>query len=313
MINLAYLTSSSYSGSTLFTFLVNQHPKLATIGELEGWNYGIKEDYRCSCGMPLSECPYFSSISKAYEENNLIFSPRNFNTRFSLSTNERLDRYLTQNLGASSTSLLEKARDSLLWRTPYIANKLKTTANANRVFIDHSLKYANANVFMDATKSPFRLRHLKRSNFFHLKIIYMTRDLRGQVLSTMNKKPIDAKTATELWIRDQENISRVLKEFPGFYQLSYEDLCADVQETLNSVFDFMRLDRIEFSGNFRDGDHHILGNSMRVTNSSAIKPDFRWKENLTKQDLDTISNIAFDYVKSAPASPTSDLIRHYLG
>ena len=61
MKDFIYITSASFSGSTLLTFLLNTHPEIATIGEMKGDSMDV-ERYRCSCGDPIGRCPFWQRL-----------------------------------------------------------------------------------------------------------------------------------------------------------------------------------------------------------------------------------------------------------
>ena len=60
--SVLYILGPSYSGSTLLTLLLAQHPQIATIGELKAATVGRIPDYRCSCGQLLRECALWRDV-----------------------------------------------------------------------------------------------------------------------------------------------------------------------------------------------------------------------------------------------------------
>ncbi|HEV2843921.1 MAG TPA: hypothetical protein VG477_03670, partial [Thermoanaerobaculia bacterium] len=63
MTNVVYIMGHGFSGSTLLTFLLGTHPRIATIGEL-GIAQLAKEqltpdDYLCSCKAPIRDCDFW--------------------------------------------------------------------------------------------------------------------------------------------------------------------------------------------------------------------------------------------------------------
>jgi hypothetical protein len=99
-----YITSSSYSGSTLLSFLLNTHPEIFTVGEMDGWNYGEDETFECSCGRILCECPFFRRVARAFADEGLPFDYRDFGTMYRLARSARFNRYLLGSLPASSST-----------------------------------------------------------------------------------------------------------------------------------------------------------------------------------------------------------------
>ena len=311
-MKVLYLTSSSFSGSTLLAFLLNAHPKIVTVSEMIGWQYGQNETFDCSCGEALPDCPFFSSIAKAFQNNKLPFDFRQFGTGYSLTDSETLNRYLTESLPLIRNSRLERIRDAVIMALPSVAKTLRRQDLANKTFISAALDYSGASVFVDASKDPYRMRHLRRINDFDLRILYLVRDPRGVSRSTMKTRKWDAARAIEWWIRDQLNILRISAEFSSVLPIYYEDLCDSVDDTLARIHQFVDLEPEAFSGDFMASEHHILGNSMRLTGQSNIQKNERWREELSSTDIDIITGALRDFVEKDPKHQLSTIIKHYL-
>jgi hypothetical protein len=243
---LLYVTSSSYSGSTLLAFLLNTHPGIFTVSEMIGWDFEDGEEFRCSCGATLDRCPLFVSIAKAFADHGLPFRTNRFGTAYQLVADERLNRYLTTNLPRSRNSTAERLRDTLVRRLPLLRNRLRRTEQANRVFVETVLAYSGASVFADVSKEPHRLRHLARIPEFKVAVLYLVRDIRGVVVSNMRERANDVRTAARIWLWDQHDIQRILQEFPGARTLYYEDLCQDVDRELAGMHAFLGLDHVPY-------------------------------------------------------------------
>ena len=74
MIPCLYVASPSYSGSTLLTMLLAEHPEVATIGEMKGGQEDLSS-YRCSCGALFAACPFrlLTCNSKERQEHPPLF------------------------------------------------------------------------------------------------------------------------------------------------------------------------------------------------------------------------------------------------
>src|SRR5688572_27934431 len=84
-LSFVYLTSSPFSGSTLFSFLVNSHPQIATVGEMTGPIASQDPDkYRCSCGEKIRECTFWLQITAKMVSRGFVFDPGRFDTRMRL-------------------------------------------------------------------------------------------------------------------------------------------------------------------------------------------------------------------------------------
>lgn len=311
MIKFLYITSSSFSGSTLLSFLLNAHPEIATVGEMDGWNYGWNEVFPCSCGAPLSECPFFRAIAAAFRSAGLPFEPRDFGTRYRLVRNERLNRYLTAELPRIKSTALETVRDQCVARVPPFARLFARQDRANLVFVQTALAASGGNVFMDACKSPYRLRHLRRIHALDIFVLHLVRDPRGVALSNMKKKGYDASLAIRLWLNEQAAICRIAAEFPKVIKVYYEDLCEAVDGTLAAIHNFVGIRPRPTPADFKSVSHHILGNEMRLAAASAIVKDSRWARELPGADLGTIVQACASFRDRHPSHPVSEIIARY--
>lgn len=309
---LLYITSSSYSGSTLLAFLLNTHPDICTVSEMIGWNFAPDEDFRCSCGEPIASCPLFSRIGTAFKNAGLPYAPNNFGTAFRLHDNERVNRLLAESLPVDTLSAFERPRDALLRHTPVFSAKLAQEYRANRLFVETALQYSGATAFVDASKNPYRLRFLARMQEFDLRIVHLVRDIRGQSLSNMKKKGWSARDAARSWIRDQHGISRILREFQSHHTVYYEDMCRETNNTLAAIHQLLGLEPMPYPGNFKGKEHHILGNAMRTREITDIVEDRKWEKGLSASDQRIIRDEAESYLRDNPNGYGADCIRHYL-
>ena len=118
MAKLLYLTATQFSGTTLLSFLLNQHPAIATVGHTMGWSFDDPDKFRCSCGERIADCLLFRHIAAAYEEEGLVFRPNDFGTAFRVTDNSALNYYLTEALPRTGSTRLEALRDRLVRMAP---------------------------------------------------------------------------------------------------------------------------------------------------------------------------------------------------
>ena len=78
------------------------------------------------------------------------------------------------------------------------------------------------------------------------------------------------------------------------------------------IHQFVDLEPEAFSGDFMASEHHILGNSMRLTGQSNIQKNERWREELSSTDIDIITGALRDFVEKDPKHQLSTIIKHYL-
>lgn len=307
-----YVTSSSYSGSTLLAFLLNTHPQIFTVSEMIGWDFRDDQDFHCSCGESLDRCAFFTKVARTFWEHDLPFKINRFGTAFQLVDNERLNRYLTAGLPRCRNSSIERLRDTLVWHLPILRGRLNRIGYANRLFVDTALAHSGATVFADVSKDPHRLRQLARLPGLDLSVLYLVRDIRGVVVSNMRERANDVRTAARIWLWDQHDIARILQEFPGAHLLRYEDLCRNVDHELAKIHSFLGIEHVSYPGNFKGTEHHILGNSMRTREVSNIMLDQKWKSAIRREELHEIYDEALHFLTDNPTSPARPIVEHYL-
>lgn len=311
MTKILYVASSSYSGSTLIAFLLNAHGSIVSIGHTEGWPFGADEVYLCSCGVDIRACPFYSRVREAFHEEGLAFDVRDFGTRYSLATSDRLNRYLTGQLPRLRSSRLERLRDSLVRLNPRWTATLSRQDRANRILVQTALEWSGAEVFADGAQNPHRLRHLRRIPGFDFRVVHLVRDVRGVAFSNMVKRGWDARLATRMWLRQQLDIVRVASEVGRPLVVHYEDLCENTDATLARMHELAGLPHVTFSGGFKHGEHHIMGNAMRLGDGRIVR-SARWEKELNARDAETIRRIALSFADRNPGHPVSALVGHYL-
>lgn len=311
MLKVLYISSSSFSGSTLLSFLLNTHKSITTVSEMEGWEY---EDtsFSCSCGEALEKCPFYRYIQEAFQNKGLPFAFSNFGTAYRFSKSDRINRLLTEKLPFIQSSHLERLRDKLIRITPPFAGRISQFDRANLEFISSALQYNHASVFVDASKNPYRLRHLQHVNGIELHALHLVRDIRGTIHSSKKNRGWDTTLATRIWLREQADILRITKEFGPVLQIYYEDVCDDVDASLAKISDFVGLPSEHYAGDFKTVEHHVLGNSMRLSGPSKITKSERWKTELSSDDLDTIKRVTETELQHYKNETLYEIVHHYL-
>ncbi len=308
---ILYVASSSRSGNTLLAFLVNTHPAIFTISHTTGWAFGENEDFRCSCGRPLPECPFFSRIAAVFSECGFPFKFNDFGIHYRVVANDRLNRWLTAGLPVVESNRLERLRDAIIMLVPGFAASLRRQDRANQVFIDQALAYSGARVFADTSQTPHRLRHLRRITNFDLSGIHLVRDPRGIAASRRRTHGADPAMTARNWLRTQVAILRVLEDFPPHMTVYYEDLCESPAPTVASIYSFIGVEPHPLPDDFRQSEHHIIGNEMRQRREK-ISRDERWQRELSPQEIDAVVRRLRAFEAAQPHHPLSIIVRRYL-
>lgn len=75
-------------------------------------------------------------------------------------------------------------------------------------------------------------------------------------------------------------------------RIHYEALCAKPAEVLAQIFRFIGVDPDQGTLDFRSREHHVLGNIMRLSSTSAISLSERWRTALMPDDLRVFDAVA---------------------
>lgn len=288
---LIFILAPSYSGSTLLTFLLSRHQQIATIGELKATSMGAISEYRCSCGDLILECPFWKSVTTYCQSRGTDFSVGSFDTE--LRSNSGLADKLVR--ATVRGPVFEWARAASLDILPGARAALSNHIARNVRVADAVCAVQDKDYFLDSSKTPVRLKHFAGSRAWDLKVINLLRDGRGVANSTRKHLDISMHEASRIWARDAMEIVRLTRQLPDVpvITMRYEDLCREPEETLGAVTDKLGLQRMRMTpGSLKEGDHHILGNNMRLNSVSDIRFDEAWRTELSKEQRDAFEQTA---------------------
>lgn len=286
------IQTCAFSGATLLCLLLGHHSKIATVGETNGI---IKDDdpekYYCSCGKLIKRCPFWIKISAIMKQKGFDFDVASFNTDFGFG-----GYWLVRRLRMCSfrNNTLDEIRDCIFLGIKKEYDQLKNRIDRNEALVESVLEVTGKNIFVDSSKDRQKFRFFERHSRFDVRHIFLVRDVRGFVLSFMNRFPSwDTEGSAKLWVKENKKYERLFKTIPEskVLRIKYEDLCLDTANTLKKAFLFCGV-KPESVKNFRLNEQHILGNEMRLRRNLNIVLDTRWKIKLTRQQLKVIDRIA---------------------
>jgi hypothetical protein len=293
----------------LLTFLLNSHPKIATIGELKGTPIDVRT-YRCSCGELIGHCAFWARLLRDLHDRGARFELADmwWQSGFRFPGAPLANRIVSHR---HRSWPFELCRDAFLRLSPACRRIFARILWTNEVFVQAVTELTGRPIFLDAPKDAIRLKYLRRVDAFNTKVIYLVRDGRGVMLSNMKHVGMSPQLAAREWVSAQREISCALRAFAPDSQLliRYEDLCRDPRAVMDRVFRFISVAPEEAAHDFRAFEHHILGNAMRLDNRSEIRLDVRWQTELSPADLATFRRIGgrwnrkLGYDVDPPAGP----------
>ena len=287
MTDLTYIMGHGYSGSTLLTFLLGSHPRIATIGELGIAPRGktpTPEEYFCSCQAPILECDFWQRVTQRMAERGHPFDIWESDLDFRHNGGGLSDVVLR---AVQRGPALEAARNAALRVLPAARREMRRVLARIEALVETVLAIQDRGVFLDSSKRPERAVFMSRVPSFKMKVIHLVRDGRAVSWSSMKNLGIGPEEAARSWVADNQGSEHARRYFDPerWMTLRYEDLCTDPEATLTRIYDFIGVPAKNGLHDFRNFEHHIIGNRMRLASTSEIRLDERWKEALTPEQM----------------------------
>jgi hypothetical protein len=292
MTNFAFVMAHSFSGSTLLSFLLGAHPEIATVGEMFIAQGIDPETYVCSCGQRISECLFWRRVSMEMAARGIPFDVRRNEASFSTNGVGRVSHLL---LSAEPRGpVLETARSAALSLIPGAKRELDRRLRINEALAEVVTGLRGARAFVDASKRPGRLLHLRRIASLDIRVLHLVRDGRAVTRSTMRNLDRSAEDGARSWLGAAHDAERLRRRFPAdrWMTLRYEDLCLDPKTTLDRISGFLGVRPGGGVPDFRSVDHHIIGNRMRLSHTSEISLDERWRTEMPAGQIRAVERIA---------------------
>lgn len=312
---LAYILAASHSGSTLLSMLLGSHPQIATIGEmnLSPRAMGDLDRYRCSCGQFIRQCAFWQSVSEGMARRGVEFDLACAGTDYR-GVESRYARCLLRPMHRGRT--LECIRDAGLSVSPAWRSQLAEAQRRNAALASTVAELSQAQVVIDSSKVGLRLKYLLLNPNVDVKVVRLIRDGRAVALTYVDParfadardpsrraggtggdrkgERLSMHQAAYQWRRCMEEAEHVLRRLDRsrWIEVRYEDYCRGPNATLERLHRFLGVELGRQPKEFRSVEQHVVGNGMRLDTTSEIRLDERWREALTKQDLQVFDNVA---------------------
>jgi len=286
---LLYIAGLGRSGSTLLSMVLDTHPEIFAIGEMKS-----PRRHECSCGKAVEQCPFMLEMADRLVAVGVRLDPGNWNFEYRREGHWLADRLLYQSL---RSDWLETLRDRISGLWPAHRRALVNLDARIRQFVATALDISGKRIFVDATKSPIRIRHLQRVAGDRLRVIHLIRDPRGVTFSQRYLGEAGMRAVPIGWCHVNLGVERHLNGLPRerWLRVRYESLCADPASTLAAIGSFLGIGPIDVPSNFRAGEHHLqAGNAARKQSDtrSSIAIDERWRTELSPSILDHAARVA---------------------
>lgn len=291
-----YIAGASFSGSTLLAFLLNAHPQMVSLSEVWGVLKherieGI-ESYRCSCGERLIDCRFYRALERRVRQLGSTFDLEEWKTRFQLFDSFYAQLAATRPLPSAALTAL---RSSVVCRMPGVAARRQEIARRNVDFAQATLELSGKRLFVDAQKDAARIGFLAQIERLDLYVIHLVRDARAGAASYMKHNPRnDARRGARRWRNANRTASYMAREIDPerWMLLRYDELCDDPQGTVDRIAEFCGVERATLPQDFFGVEHHIVGNSMRLSGTTEIRADQSWRKRLSEEQLGQVRAVA---------------------
>ena len=296
-IRYAYLVSTSYSGTTLLSILLDSHPAIVSIGELansirEAIEAGRHTEYPCSCGAPIRGCSFFGEVKRLCAQQGVELDLHDFGVRLG----HRMGPNARRLLFGWPTHLvwLAHARSALLNQLPPYRRHVNHVFTRSIAIARAALDVSEKDVFLDASKGVARVPYLYRRSELDLRVIHIVRDVRAFVHSNRRRKLRRTDRTARSWVRTHANALRLASLVGGdrYLRLRWEDFCSHPDESLDRICHFLGVEPTELIARVNEQPHHVIGNRMRLHPVGSIRSDESWREVMSSQQLATCERVA---------------------
>lgn len=281
-VELLYIVSLPYSGSTLLAALMGNSDNFFNAGEINFIENDYHEDKSCLCQKLVKDCSFWGQIIKELEKANkegakvLEFS----NDRNLRPVDKRKHKFSSQ----LSIALGRKV-DSL-----YSYEELSDYSERHEDFIKRMSRVSGAKFIIDSSKTERRLQTLVGHGKVPIKIIYLIKDFKEAFQSRINRArkrnpwyiPIFSIYYGAVMLSQIRIMSNtVRKHQDGSISISFSELCENphlVEERLSNWLGYEQNFRLDENMKFEMRDQHAFtGNIWMVRNAAktsmvVVKP-----------------------------------------
>lgn len=282
-INIIYILGRAFTGSTILEMVLDTHPDVMSLGEMFYLPriYRNKDKTKCSCLLSASECGFWSKVFKTYKSEIESKYPENI---YELTPKKSYFKLITRRISKSFTD-----------------SEIRKYAEKNYTFFNTIRNITNKNIFVDASKNPYRLYMLQKSGMFNIKVIYLYRDGRASIDSfkKRGKKNFNIFNRIFRIVVGEFLLRKTLKQSfqrNEFFGLRYEDFTENFKNEIVHLLDFLELstkkeifldkkNKDYFINRINEKKSHIVGgNIYRLKKVTEIKNFENWKASLTKTE-----------------------------
>ena len=309
---LVYIAGSGHSGSTLLNLILGSHSKIAALGEVHRLSWSASSDdyaHKCYCGQSIIKCSAWNKVMKKLNKmmnssnQNILQEMITTDPQQLIFSNEELMQMKAKLKGKyyfSTNRLAMIMGSKIMWKIlTFISKDTKThykIIENSLLIYDCVREVWNKPIIVDCTKNPARLKGLYMKNKHPFKVLYLVRDGRAVCFSRMKREEISMEKCAKIWKREyyKHKITQLTIAKKSILLIHYENLCRNPKQEIQKICQFLNIKYEEGVLNFRTSEiHGIGGNTMRFrTQEDQIVLDEKWKDQISKEDLQIFQQIA---------------------
>jgi len=259
-IDVIYITSTAYSGSTILGFIMGSSPQIFNAGEIQYFNRLQKKDEVCSCWALSHQCPFWSNI---YKHHYNIFRKPSFLKNIRISLYILLRKKITQDI------LIDSDEYKLLDNIFENAKKFKPKTE----------------YIIDNSKSLWRLVFLMKCSGINLKVIYLHRDMFGCIASFVKHNKGFWRGVFRFKIINYLIRRLLINNSLDYITINYNTLCNNSVKELEKIGGFLKVNIKEYSDKLNLKNTHVqtgnIGTRKSLENYRGLQCDYSWKETLS--------------------------------
>ena len=279
MQQIIYILGSGHSGSTLLDRIIGSNPECFSVGEIRQWSKALEKpelfikeaNVECSCGKEVKECGFYAKVTGGFQRQYKIDAHLNLRNYLSLLWN----LYTFKDMES-----VRIPRDDYL---ELIGDIEKTTGHK---------------ILVDSSKTLINLIKLIKSGQYHVKLIYLSRDIRG-VANSYNKIPYyNFYLSVINWVATNILYRRFLKAMQiRHIKIGYDNLARNPDIYIRELGDWLGMDITGYINGINQTEYHqIAGNNVRFREFKGIRYDNSWKRELKffKRSLVQLFGLVFN-------------------
>jgi hypothetical protein len=286
-VKVLYIAGKGRSGSTLLASLLGQLPGFFNAAEVNFlWDWGLVENYKCGCGVPLQQCPTWRAV---LDEADAPLA----GTDIPPIAAARVDRDQAAVVRWPKTLQLLRAKPGRHASWARLDRYTAAVAAVYRAIV----RVTGARVIVDSSKKPIEPVALGLVEGVELYLSHIVRDPRAVVYSWQRSRVYSDREGDEYMPRFSASFTtaswltrNLLVEVIGRRRpvelVRYDDMARDPAEVLRRLAGFVGepagdLEFLTSDAATLAPTHSVGGNPVRMS-SGAIKiaPDDEWRSQL---------------------------------